>query len=973
MIITDTEARADASLPLQAVPERNDPPKPAFRDLLKPAFRQQNIIGSGGAALRGALEREEAQTRAAFEGEQSPAFDPFNDLAGYERWAKSFRDAQSPEEVATIKRRIDRENEDRRLLDSGGAAGVVAQIAAGVFDPINLIPLGGTVYRSARIGENVIQGAARVGAAGAGVGLLSEAGLQATQDTRTLAESAISVGATAFLSGLLGGAAPLVREGFDALGARVTRDLRLPARDMPDPLEPGSIPLPTTGSAGAMRVQEMEAKLKSALGVEKLVGFASPIMRTLQSPSEAVRRAAVELAETPFALTDNARGVATPIAAETRVKLWAKPLADSVEALDELHLQHKRGGGELSFKEFKEEVGRAMRRNDTHPISEVAQAAGVFRRLLFDPTKKHAIAVKLLPEDVQVVGADSYLTRVYNVEKISAERPEFVERVAKWLKMEQGGDYYELKALAEDITDHILRTPEGRVPYEAAPMHRGPTQERVLSIPDEYIETFLESDIELIARFYSRSIIPDIEIARTFGAPTMADTIGRVRDDYTKLIGQAGSEAERTKLGKQRDADIRDLAAMRDRLRNTYGAPSDPSGMWVRGSRMVRNWNYISMLGGQTVSSIPDLARPVMVHGVLNTLRDGVLPLIANFRGFKLAAEEAKKAGAGLEMILDTRAMSLADVGDAYGRHSMVERGTQAMVQNFGKYSLMTPWNAALKQFSGVITQSEILRAVTKAGGIVGKDVERLAMSGIDAQMARRIAAQFEKHGEKGTVLLANTAEWTDRDAIAAFRAAVVKDIDRTIVTPGIGDRPLWMSTELGKMIGQFKTFGFASVQRVLVSGLQQRDAAVLNGTLLSVALGMGVYYLKSEAAGKATSEEPAVWVREGVDRSGIFGFLYDSHNIVEKFSRGGLSLRTLTGGDEHSRYASRGVFGALFGPTVGRVEDMAKATGAAVTGEFNESDVRALYRLVPYQNLFYLRKLFDEAQEGIADALGVP
>ena len=33
---------------------------------------------------------------------------------------------------------------------------------------------------------------------------------------------------------------------------------------------------------------------------------------------------------------------------------------------------------------------------------------------------------------------------------------------------------------------------------------------------------------------------------------------------------------------------------------------------------------------------------------------------------------------------------------------------------------------------------------------------------------------------------------------------------------------PLWMSHEVGKLVGQFRSFGFAAVQRILLSGLQQ-------------------------------------------------------------------------------------------------------------------------------------------------------
>ena len=41
------------------------------------------------------------------------------------------------------------------------------------------------------------------------------------------------------------------------------------------------------------------------------------------------------------------------------------------------------------------------------------------------------------------------------------------------------------------------------------------------------------------------------------------------------------------------------------------------------------------------------------------------------------------------------------------------------------------------------------------------------------------------------------------------------KDINVTIVTPGLGDTPKWMSTELGSTFAQFKKFAMSSTQRM--------------------------------------------------------------------------------------------------------------------------------------------------------------
>ena len=86
--------------------------------------------------------------------------------------------------------------------------------------------------------------------------------------------------------------------------------------------------------------------------------------------------------------------------------------------------------------------------------------------------------------------------------------------------------------------------------------------------------------------------------------------------------------------------------------------------------------------------------------------------------------------------------------------------------------------------------------AEPSAGRLKQEKIEYLAHNYIDADMARRIADQFDRFGDDSeSLFLANTASWTDRGAAETFRAAVLKDADKAMVTPG-QDKPLWMSTE---------------------------------------------------------------------------------------------------------------------------------------------------------------------------------
>lgn len=536
----------------------------------------------------------------------------------------------------------------------------------------------------------------------------------------------------------------------------------------------------------------------------------------------------------------------------------------------------------------------------------------------------------------------------------------------------------ELQSIASDITDRILAHEDRGAVYRPVAIKRGPLKELTLTIPTEQIEEFLEKDAERVARIYHRVMSTDVEMTRMFGSPDMSETLQKVRDEYNVLRRDVDSEKELTKLDKRMERDLRDLTAVRDRIRGTYAMPDNPRGILYRTVRATKTLNYLRLLGGMTISAIPDVMRPVFVHGPMRVMRAGLVPLVSNMKGVKLVANEAKLAGAALEMTLDSRAMQMADVADEFGYGTKFERGLDLATSKFGLLSLMTPWNDALKKFSGIITQSRTLEAVEKwgAGNISKRETERLAFLGIDRNMAGRISDQFRQFGEdQGALKWANTEAWTDEEAAEFYRAALGKEIDITIVTPS-QEKPLWMSTQLGQVIGQFQSFTVASMQRVLLAGLQQRDTAALAGLVGMTMMGMMAYVLKSylyfgvNDGARHLSDDPQQWIMEGLDRSGALGYAFTFDRALDVATRGNVSMRAAVGGEELSRFKQRQGVTGLLGPTISGMQDLAIASGAAISGEVSESDISAMRRLVPTQNLFYWRWLFDEAEEGLAEAV---
>lgn len=986
----------------------DQPDAPSLGETFGAAFRTQNVIGSY-LASRGTPDPYEME-------DGFDAIDYVKDDPRYAPYVDEFAGIFNRKAADALKLQIDREERDRLTLGAAGGAGVVAQMAAGVVDLPTLLPFGAFVG-----GGGLLATGARA-AIGAGLDAgLSEAGLQATQATRTAEESALNIGGSIVLGGALGTLAGRYLSGVGQMA--LSRKIEQQAKAFED-FDKGFAKARPAGSA-ARDTGPIELKDEALISKLPLVSRQDPLIRLQLGKLDTGREGVRQMAETPLEYADNAKGVATEKggSVETRIKMWNAPLAKGLREIDTEYAKYfhatpepsswqvrlsplrseferMRGGRKLTYKQFKEEVGRAAYMGGRHEIPEVANAAKTYREI-DEALKNAAIEARLFPEDVDVAGDISHRFRMYDKERIIARRDEFgrilhdyfitkrdaaaaVEKVEttnpKAAKEAQAlADFgrlsdAELKNIVDETINTILGHAEGRIPYDIVAGPRGALKERVLKIETAKIHEFVENDIEHVLHAQMRTMSADIELAKKFGSVDLKELLRKVNDEADARIDKASTEKERKAIEKARTDTIRDLEGIRDRLRGTYALPANPASLVLRAGRVARNVNYLRLLGGMTVSAIPDMAKVVFVHGLASTFRDGFAPMVRNFKAFRLAANEVKMAGTALDMVLDSRTMAMADIMDDFGRGSKFERGLKAASSRFGVVSLMAPWNAAMKQFAGLVTMTNVIKASQRvaAGKGTQKDITRLAASGIDEDLAARIATQFERHGtDQDGVLIAGGINWKDKGALEAFRAAIVRDVDRIVVTPG-QDKPLWMSTELGKAVGQFKSFGMSSMQKTMLAGLQQRDAATLNGALLALGLGAFTYWAKMGLAGRETADDPKQWAVEALDKSGLTGWLMDANAILEKATRGKWGASRLTG-QQVSRYATRNVTGAFLGPTADAVSDIFQISGSIFAGDTTKSDLHKARQFVPGQNLFYIRSLLNRVEEATGDTLGLP
>jgi len=206
------------------------------------------------------------------------------------------------------------------------------------------------------------------------------------------------------------------------------------------------------------------------------------------------------------------------------------------------------------------------------------------------------------------------------------------------------------------------------------------------------------------------------------------------------------------------------------------------------------------------------------------------------------------------------------------------------------------------------------------------------------------------------------------------MRAAVNRAVDSTIITPGL-DRPNWTDENMAySMLAQFQSFTFASTNRTLLSGAQQADMALVNGMMLSLAMGGVSYYLWAMSIGgehleKANKFDEGQWTDEAIARSGLLGAFSIPLDVLQKLPA---TQDLVTFGDQPTtRRASSGLMGTALGPSYDFAE---KAFGIATELDSpTESTLHKARLLTPYQNVFWLRQAIDKVEEGIASGLGLP
>jgi surface antigen len=616
------------------------------------------------------------------------------------------------------------------------------------------------------------------------------------------------------------------------------------------------------------------------------------------------------------------------------------------------------------------------------------------------------------------------------IEKASNEPTQFSNRAERF-PFENAG-----RAYAQEIFDKITgrAAQDTDIPPGVVKYATGPLKARTFLYSREELAArgWLETDVRQLMSRWGRSMASDIELTRRFGRADMREQIATVNQEYSEMtrrvqeaadvkeintvlgrkFAKEGADLETVKrdasiaLANDRDGAIEDMQAGRDLMRGDYARELN-SGNFGAISRSLLGFNYLLRMGGVALSSVQEIFRPAMAHGLRPYLK--ALPAALNKGGeaTRLLRGEAQKAGLIVQRITNALMVANSDLGDPYvtrgaALEGLIHKGTQ-FASKWNGINLLTDAQQAV---AAVSSQHRIIETVLGRAGTDGSFVRSadegkrmLAMLGVDERTAAALRTQIEAYGrEVDGVRVPMTELWDDPDALRAYRNAVNIDVNSVISRKGLGDGPLMGNTPLGRLLFQFSGYAMGAHSRVMIRGLQENKARFLSGMVVMSGLGglagwVNTYRDIDQERGaerrQKWADNPLMFAGEAVDRSGLFPLFFDLSNRTERITgAAGYEYRfnpikspvaalggaDMLGGESSRASSATGVFSGIGGPTVGLIEGAVSSARVAadtitraVGGEAKTPDretERAL-ATIPFNSYLGARQIVQWLFEG--------
>lgn len=529
--------------------------------------------------------------------------------------------------------------------------------------------------------------------------------------------------------------------------------------------------------------------------------------------------------------------------------------------------------------------------------------------------------------------------------------------------------------------------------YRVTPNDRGPLKERTFNVSSNRYKDYLITNARVLTERYQRTIVPEIYLQKKFGYTNLvtsgegkSELIQELEAERNAKFKTAKTEEERLSLDKQYQKDVENISQIWDMTRGTYRSDNKTSDDIVKRSlAAIRMGTVLTKMGGVTLSSIGDPLNIANAHGWARTLK-GSMALSLNRDLANVNRQQVYRVAKGLNYELNSRLRNMHDLGDPYASPSTgFERGLSYLTRQSANISLINQWTDIGERLSTFVNSQRIIENAIErnSGKALTKDEDVwMKQIGISDQLESKMLEQFNKYGkeyEDGSKVF-NTQDWSDQRAAKAVESILNSNVSSEIVVRAPGDLPKaaendWVKTfTLG-----LSSYNFAAQSKLLLSTMQKNDRSFLLANANFMIMGAAIYAMKLFLTGQKIPEDNAKLFYGTLQNNQLLGLPMMAYNYSEAagvpFAAKKLAEKAGYNLDPNNDAKAPTLDNGLKtigGPGYDTITNLANATSLLARLSSNTSittsQIHNARKALPFQNHFILRRLFDKAEEELAN-----
>jgi hypothetical protein len=407
------------------------------------------------------------------------------------------------------------------------------------------------------------------------------------------------------------------------------------------------------------------------------------------------------------------------------------------------------------------------------------------------------------------------------------------------------------------------------------------------------------------------------------------------------------------------------------------------TGIYARSTRLLQDYNFARLMNQVGFVQIGELGNAISIGGLRGILQamPAVRSMLRSGRNGKIEDPVIRDVIAATGISADrniNQAINRAGTMDVFGegRGDWIDKALFFMApvkRVTADISGMAPVTLMLERIAARCAVQTMTDLAFKARKMSRK---RLAGLGMSEEMAERVYTQIRKNAVTQKSLLfrnykikdINANAWDDTEARHVFFAAIARMTRRSIQQNDVGNLNLYMTSTMGQVITQFRTFMLVSWAKQFLHNIKAFDFRALMATLGSVAFA-SIGYIAQTQANAQFREDKEDFLKERLSIKAIGLASFQRSSWASLFP----SLVD-TGGafftdDPVFAYRSTGLDTNLISgiPTVQLISrglGTAQAVSRSLLNpdlQFSQGQQRALNTLVPFQNAIGIKNALNK------------